>query len=247
MGEGPRQRAIVTNHPRDAAELERRHSDGRGLLHADGASRANILSGDATHSMLTMSTVLTARAGRSAATTPPTSRAPTRPCATLLRSLAEIARERRAAIEQRRRDVRPRIDRDRKYALVRAWATVVQLDLQVAAVVGDMLAGRPVVYTTFLAYDEVAHHSGIERAGHARRAAPGRPPDRADRRRRLADAPRPYRLVVLSDHGQSQGAPSCSATARRSRSWSRRLRRRRAPTRGERRQRRGERLPRAPG
>ena len=40
-------RAIVTNHPKDAAEIERRHSDGRGLLHADGASRANILSGDA--------------------------------------------------------------------------------------------------------------------------------------------------------------------------------------------------------
>ena len=40
---------------------ERRHSDGKGLLHADGASRANILSGDATYSMLTMSTVLTRR------------------------------------------------------------------------------------------------------------------------------------------------------------------------------------------
>ena len=55
--------AIVTNHPRDAAALERRHSDGRGLLHADGASRANILSGDAPHSMLTMSTVLDRAAG----------------------------------------------------------------------------------------------------------------------------------------------------------------------------------------
>ena len=51
-------RAIVTNHPQDAAELERRHSNGRGLLYADGASRANILSGDAPHSLLTMSTVL---------------------------------------------------------------------------------------------------------------------------------------------------------------------------------------------
>ncbi len=53
--------AIVTNHPRDAEEIERRHSDGRGLLHADGASRANILSGDAPHSMLTMSTALRRR------------------------------------------------------------------------------------------------------------------------------------------------------------------------------------------
>jgi hypothetical protein len=47
--EKDRGRAIVTNHPRDAAEIERRHSDGRGLLHEDGASRANILSGDAPH------------------------------------------------------------------------------------------------------------------------------------------------------------------------------------------------------
>ena len=40
-------KAIVTNHPRDAEELERRHSNGRGLLFSNGASRANILSGDA--------------------------------------------------------------------------------------------------------------------------------------------------------------------------------------------------------
>ena len=56
--EKDRGRPIVTNHPRDAAELERRQSNGKGLLHEDGASRANILSGDAVHSMLTMSTVL---------------------------------------------------------------------------------------------------------------------------------------------------------------------------------------------
>ncbi len=42
--EKDRDAAIVTNHPKDAAELERRHSNGRGLLHEDGASRANILS-----------------------------------------------------------------------------------------------------------------------------------------------------------------------------------------------------------
>src|SRR5919204_281523 len=59
--EKDRGQAIVTNPPRDAQELERRHSDGHGLLHADGASRANILSGDAPHSMLTMSTALSRR------------------------------------------------------------------------------------------------------------------------------------------------------------------------------------------
>jgi uncharacterized membrane protein YvlD (DUF360 family) len=195
---------IVTNHPKDAAELERRHSDGKGLLHEDGSSRANILSGDAAHSMLTMSTVLHRRRpiGRDY------SAYFARPYAvarTLAGVVSDVARERRAQGSQRRRDVRPRIRRSREYAVMRAFATVIQLDLQIAAVVGDMLSGRPVIYTTFLAYDEVAHHSGIERpdtlavlakVDHqiARVAAAA------------ADAPRPYRLVVLSDHGQSQGA-----------------------------------------
>ena len=201
--EKDRGRAIVTNHPRDAAELERRHSDGQGLLHADGASRANILSGDAAHSMLTMSTALTRRRpiGRdySAYFAQPSAVA-----RTLVLIVAEFFRERHAARAQVRDDVRPRIARNRRYALVRAWATVVQRDLQVAAVVGDVLAGRPSVYTTFLAYDEVAHHSGIERAD---ALAVLHDLDRQIARiaAACADAPRPYRLVVLSDHGQSQG------------------------------------------
>jgi uncharacterized membrane protein YvlD (DUF360 family) len=194
---------IVTNHPRDAAELERRHSNGRGLLHGDGASRANILSGDAVHSMLTMSTVMSRRRpiGRDY------SAYFARPYAvakTLTAVLAEIARERHAQAQQRRRDVQPRIRRSREYSVLRAFATVIQLDLQVAAVVGDMLAGRPVVYTTFLAYDEVAHHSGVERPDAL--AVLSKVDHQIARvEAAAADAPRAYRLVVLSDHGQSQG------------------------------------------
>ena len=201
--EKDRGKAIVTNHPRDAEELERRHSDGRGLLHADGASRANILSGDAPHSMLTMSTALRRRRpiGRDYAAYFARPYAVAR---TFVLVLAEVVRERRAARSQVRDDVRPRIARSRSYALVRAWGTVVQRDLQVAAVVGDALAGRPAIYTTFLAYDEVAHHSGIERHD---ALAVLRDLDRQIARIALAcaEAPRPYRLVVLSDHGQSQG------------------------------------------
>ncbi len=201
--EKDRGRAIVTNHPRDAEELERRHSDGRGLLHADGASRANILSGDAPHSMLTMSTALHRRRpiGRDYAAYFARPYAVAR---TLVLVVAEVARERRAARGQVRDDVRPRIARSRSYALVRAWGTIVQRDLQVAAVVGDVLAGRPTIYTTFLAYDEVAHHSGIERHD---ALAVLRDLDRQIARvaTACAEAPRPYRLVVLSDHGQSQG------------------------------------------
>jgi uncharacterized membrane protein YvlD (DUF360 family) len=201
--EKERGKAIVTNHPRDAEEIERRHSDGRGLLHADGASRANILSGDAPHSMLTMSTALRRRRpiGKDYAAYFAQPYAAAR---TLVLSIAEIARERRAARSQVRDDVRPRIHRSRAYVFARAWGTVVQRDLQVATVIGDVLSGRPVIYTTFLAYDEVAHHSGIERHD---ALAVLRDLDRQIARiaRACEDAPRPYRLVILSDHGQSQG------------------------------------------
>jgi Type I phosphodiesterase / nucleotide pyrophosphatase len=67
------------------------------------------------------------------------------------------------------------------------------------------MRGRPAVYATFSSYDEVAHHSGLER------------PDTLEALRKLDQqfgridharrfAPRPYKLVVLSDHGQTQGA-----------------------------------------
>jgi uncharacterized membrane protein YvlD (DUF360 family) len=196
---------IVTNHPRDAAEIERRHSNGRGLLHEDGASRANIVSGDAVHTLLTMSTVLDRdRPGRVGQDYFAYFANPYSVTRTIALVVADIAQERRYAAQQRRRDVRPRIRRDRKYALVRAWGTVVQTDLQVQAVIADIYAGRPVGYSTFLAYDEVAHHSGVERAD---TLAVLRRVDRQIGRIAAAarDAPRPYRFVILSDHGQSQG------------------------------------------
>ena len=125
---------------------------------------------------------------------------------TLALVIGEIVSELWSAAQQRRRDVQPADPARLHYALMRAWATVIQRDLQVAG--GDRrhaYAGRPVVYTTFLAYDEVAHHSG-DRA--ADTLAVLRRVDRQIARIAAAarDAPRPYRLVVLSDHGQSQGA-----------------------------------------
>jgi uncharacterized membrane protein YvlD (DUF360 family) len=201
--EKDRDQAIVTNHPRDAAEIERRQSDGNGLLADDGASRANILSGDAPHSLLTMSTVLERRKGIGRDYWAYFAK-PYAVIKTAAFSVIEIFRERSSAVQQERLDVQPRIKRNWSYAVMRAWATVIQLDLQVAAVVADMLAGRPSVYTTFLAYDEVAHHSGIERAESLQTLR------RVDRQiiriMGVADlAPRPYRFVILSDHGQSQG------------------------------------------
>jgi uncharacterized membrane protein YvlD (DUF360 family) len=197
---------IVTNHPKDAMELERRHSNGRGLLFDNGASRANILSGDAAHSLLTMSTVLQRdRPGKIGQDYFAYFASPYNVLRTLALTAREVVSELRSAAQQRRLDVRPRVHRGFVYSLVRAWATVIQLDLQVESIIADIYAGLPVAYTTFLAYDEVAHHSGIERADTL--ATLRRVDRQIGRIARAADgAPRPYKFVVLADHGQSQGA-----------------------------------------
>jgi Type I phosphodiesterase / nucleotide pyrophosphatase len=72
-------------------------------------------------------------------------------------------------------------------------------------VLTDMMRGRPAVYATFSSYDEVAHHSGLERSDtlEALRKL-DQQFGRIENARRYA--PRPYHIVVLSDHGQTQGA-----------------------------------------
>jgi uncharacterized membrane protein YvlD (DUF360 family) len=190
--EKDRNALMVSNHPRDAMEIERRVSNGRGLLAFDGASRANLLSGDAPHSLLTMSTVLRRdRPGRIGQDY-------------FAYFASEIISECWSAAQQRRRGIKPRVHRRFPYPLIRAWTTVIQRDLQVQALIGDIYAGWAVAYSTFLGYDEVAHHSGIERPDTLTTL---REIDRQFARIEAAakDAPRPYHLVVLADHGQTQG------------------------------------------
>jgi hypothetical protein len=88
---------------------------------------------------------------------------------------------------------------------MRAAMCVVVRDLIVYGVLSDMMKGRPAIYATFSSYDEVAHHSGLERADtlEALRKL-DQQFGRIDRARTYT--PRPYEIVVLSDHGQTQGA-----------------------------------------
>jgi uncharacterized membrane protein YvlD (DUF360 family) len=200
-------RAVASSAPKDVVAIEDRLSTGRGLLHADGASRSNMYSGDAPHSSLTIATLRrgerhTERRGAGYLAYFSNPFAVVR---TIVLMVGDMFRERWYAAEQRRLDVWPRGHRGFTYSLLRAFMVVVQRDLAMAAVIGDVYAGRPVVYATFSGYDEVAHHSGIERPD---ALAVLRNIDETFERivRATADAPRPYRVVVLSDHGQSQGA-----------------------------------------
>jgi uncharacterized membrane protein YvlD (DUF360 family) len=195
---------FVSNRPRHAAEIERRRSTGRGLLHADGASRGNVFTGDAEDSVLTMASAGKKR-GRVGAGYYTYFSRPYTTTRTLLGFVVEALREKNQAAVQRRRDVQPRVHRGGVYPLLRAFTTVLTRDVLVATLIGDMRAGRSVIYADFVGYDEVAHHSGVERYDALETLR--RLDHEIGRLARAAElVDRPYRIVVLSDHGQSQGA-----------------------------------------
>jgi uncharacterized membrane protein YvlD (DUF360 family) len=194
---------MTCSAPRDCAQIERRRANGGGLLVDGGTSRGNLLSGGADEVILTVSRISSERKAN------PGYRAffanvhnATRVAALFV---GEIVLELWAAARQRRRDVQPRGHRGGSYPFVRAAMCVVLRDLIAFSVISDMLRGRPAVYATFSSYDEVAHHSGLERHDtlEALRKL-DKQLVRIARARRYA--PRPYEIVVLSDHGQTQGA-----------------------------------------
>ncbi|WP_306961565.1 phage holin family protein [Streptomyces afghaniensis] len=199
---------VVCNRPSSAAELQRRavgHAGHDGLLAVDGASRGNLFSGGAEQQALVLSVAARrSRENRSRAGYFAYFSDPANAVRTALSFIAEVGREIGQSTRARLGKQRPRVSRGGLYPLVRAFATVVERDVVVAAVTGDMLAGRTAVYADLVAYDEVAHHSGP-----ASRDARG-VLERLDRSLALIEnvaehAPRPYRIVVLSDHGQSPG------------------------------------------
>src|SRR5436189_3173230 len=153
---------VACSGPPDCAEIERRHASGRGLLADGGASRGNLLSGEADHVILTVSRMDAEKKAN------PGYRAFLSNGFNVTRILVllvwELMLEWSAAARGRRRDVRPRGHRGGIYPLLRAALCVVVRDLIVYGVLTDMMKGRPAVYATFSSYDEVAHHSGLERA-----------------------------------------------------------------------------------
>ncbi|MFI1538498.1 phage holin family protein [Streptomyces anandii] len=199
---------MVCNRPAGAVELQRRAvertGDG-GLLTADGASRGNLFSGGAGELALVLSvSARRDRANRSRAGYFAYFSDPANAVRTALSFVADAGREIGQSLRARARGQRPRVSRGGLYPLVRAFATVVERDVVVAAVIGDLLAGRTAVYADLVAYDEVAHHSG-PRSRDTEQVL-----RRLDRALALIErvaehAPRPYRIVVLSDHGQSPG------------------------------------------
>ncbi len=197
-------KVLTSNRPRDAAEIEARQSDGHGLLADGGVSRSNVFSGDSVDSAITFSTLLD-KSRHSHHTANYFLSDPYAVSRLVALTVADCWRE---VVDRRRThrgNVEPRLQRRGIYPLLRAATTTILRDLTIYTLMSDVYRGVPSAYADFVGYDEVAHHSGLFA------------PTALDTLRRLDrqfgrleyaihDAPRPYHVVVLSDHGQTQGA-----------------------------------------
>ena len=108
--------------------------------------------------------------------------------------------------------VRRRTHAEGLFPFLRVFTNVVVRELQTVAILLDVYLGVPIIYSTFMQYDELAHHFGPSSWQALRDLR------RTDRRiseilrmMRSDAAGRDYDLVVLSDHGMT---PSTSYRVR---------------------------------
>ena len=185
--------------------LEDRISDGNGLLVDNGASRSNLFSGDTDNVIFTFSKILNLQKLYNGAWFSVFSN-PSNFARIISLFLAEMILEIISQIAHIILNIKPRINRGIAYIPVRAGTNVFMREINTITLIGDMMIGDiDVAYSTYLGYDEIAHHSGI-RDRDAWFALRG-----MDKQiKRLVNGnkycKRDYQFVIQSDHGQTNGA-----------------------------------------
>ncbi|MBX3031631.1 MAG: alkaline phosphatase family protein [Chloroflexi bacterium] len=203
--ERDRRYLMVSNHPEDAFLIEQRASGPNDLLRDGGASISNMVSGGAPRCVATNSQLSKQGQGIRMDAFSLYLINPyniTRGAVTFCQSLIV---EYFQARKQRTRGVVPRITRGMPFPFLRAATTTLLRDMTVDLMIGEMYRGTPIIFADYLGYDEVAHHAGPERPESMDQLEVV---DRMVRSlaRAAEEAPRTYHFILLSDHGQTQGA-----------------------------------------
>ena len=195
---------MVSGKLSHAPLIEKRISDGKGLL-VNGLSIANMFSGDSELSSLTSSRVKKI------------SRIYNKTLHTIFLEsynfqrifvlfLWDILVELKSELMHRVKNIQPRLRQKITYPAVRAGANVVLREIATEILASEIFRGEiDTAYATYMGYDEVAHHSGVEDddvwsvlkqidVQFSRLTSTIEMNDRD------------YKLVILSDHGQSKGA-----------------------------------------
>ena len=185
--------------------LEERISDGNGLLVDNGASRSNLFSGDTDNVIFTFSKILNIRKLYNKAWFSVFSN-PSNFARIVCLFIYDMTLEIISQIKHSVKNIRPRIKRGIAYIPTRAATNVFMREINTSTLIGDMMVGDiDVAYSTYLGYDEIAHHSGVrdEDSWYALKGM--------DKQiERLINTnkytPRKYEFVIQSDHGQTNGA-----------------------------------------
>jgi hypothetical protein len=203
--ERDREHLMASSNPADAELIMSRISNGEGLLSNNGASICNLMTGDATRSYLTTAAIKAEGGGIG------DSQAflsfffsPSGYMRSLTLFLGEFVKELTQARRTRRAGIRPQMHRGLKYAGMRAASNVLLRDVNTSLIIEEMYRGTNVIYADFTDYDELAHHCGPERV-ESFEALDGVDRAIATLIKATDEAPRPYKFIVLSDHGQSLG------------------------------------------
>lgn len=198
-------RIVSSNGFSDAALIEDRISNHKGLLHYHGASRSNLFSGDAEDYILTLSKF----SDKNAVKTKTWYYLYSEPyfiARVLLLMIWDCLLELLSRIYHRIKNIEPRLPhRGLVYFIARAGANVLMREASTAAIIGDIFSGNyDVIYTTYMGYDEIAHHSGI-RDKDAFYALRQIDKQFSNIQKALDHSNRDFDIIVLSDHGQSEG------------------------------------------
>lgn len=191
--------------PENVMKIEERITNGNGLLADNGASRSNLFSGDTDNVIFTLSKIVDVQKLYNKAWFSVFSN-PSNFARIIVLFLWEMLLEISSQITHSIRNIRPRIKRGIVYIPVRAGTNVFMREINTATLIGDMMTGDvDIAYSTYLGYDEIAHHSGV-RDKDSFYALKGM--DKQIGRLVEAEkyAKRDYQLVIQSDHGQTNGA-----------------------------------------
>jgi uncharacterized membrane protein YvlD (DUF360 family) len=198
-----RNRVLVSNNPNYAPDILKPILNGKGLLREHGYSLNNWATGDAEQIILTFTALEEDVVKQSKQLYAFFARAFIMQ-QMLMSMVGDVIIEMMEAWRQKIHNVQPRIERRFPYPLVRSVTTRLLPYLNSQLIVSKLFEGIDSSYVTFLNYDEVAHHSGIDRAETFQILR-----QMDDTIRFITGAnrhlKRSYEFVILSDHGQSMG------------------------------------------
>lgn len=196
---------MVSTGLSDAPIVEDRISNGKGLLAENGASRSNLFSGDAEDVIFTFSRLRDLK------------RFYSRAWRFVFSNSSNFSRivslffwdallDYKSQLVHHFKKIKPGIHRGLTFPFIRAGANVFLREITTLALIGDVLKGHvDVAYVTYLGYDEIAHHSGVRDQDSFNAL---KDIDKQIHRVEMASTlgHRSYKLVVHSDHGQTNGA-----------------------------------------